>query len=277
MRIARVFPRRTKQTPSDEMVFVGDPPFWHIECVQVFVSCTFTWDLPEANRLAASWAAKGYRVSLGGPALGDPGGEFVPGRFLAKGITITSRGCVRRCPWCLAWRREGNIRTLPIRAGHIVQDNNLLACPRSHIEAVLEMLAEQKEPATFSGGLDARLLEPWFARRLSEMRIKQIFTAFDAPGHETVMRRAIGLLLEHGLSRRKVRCFVLVGFDGDTQSKALSRLEAVWEAGGLPFAMFYRDAHDARPRVPEAWRRLVREWTRPAAMFAEHALEGNEP
>jgi len=162
---------------------------------------------------------------------------------------------------------------LPIRPGHNVQDNNLLACPRSHIEAVLDMLAGQKEPATFSGGLDARLLRSWFARRLSEMRVAQVFTAFDAPAHETAMRRAVGLLRENGLTRRQVRCFVLIGFDGDTQVAARSRLEAVWNAGGLPFAMFYRGENDARPRVPDAWHNLVREWTRPAAMFARHAAD----
>ena len=36
-----------------------------------------------------------------------PGTEFVPGRFLAKGVTITSRGCPRRCPFCFVPGREG--------------------------------------------------------------------------------------------------------------------------------------------------------------------------
>ena len=40
-------------------------------------------------------------------------------------------------------------------------DNNLLACSREHVEAVLDMLAAQPRAARFTGGIDARLCEPW--------------------------------------------------------------------------------------------------------------------
>jgi len=107
MKMIRVFPRRTKWTPTDDLAFVGDPPLWEVPDLQVSVSVTFTWDLPEAARLQRAWKAKMMhqrsRVSIayGGPALGDPGGEFVPGRFVKEGVTVTSRGCSKNCPWCL--------------------------------------------------------------------------------------------------------------------------------------------------------------------------------
>ena len=47
----RVFPRRTKWTPDDELAFVGDPPLFRPKERVVNISVTFTWDLPEANRL----------------------------------------------------------------------------------------------------------------------------------------------------------------------------------------------------------------------------------
>ena len=66
--IARVFPRRTSATPDDETAFVGDPPLFLPAVKEVHVSCTFTWDRPEAQRLARAWASQGYDVRLGGPA-----------------------------------------------------------------------------------------------------------------------------------------------------------------------------------------------------------------
>ena len=38
------------------------------------------------------------------------GGDFVPGRYLAPGYVITSRGCPNRCWFCSVWRREGALR-----------------------------------------------------------------------------------------------------------------------------------------------------------------------
>ena len=68
MRIARVFPRRTSATPDDELAFVGDPPLFLPTADEVHVSCTFTWDRPQAQRLARAWANHGYTVRIGGPA-----------------------------------------------------------------------------------------------------------------------------------------------------------------------------------------------------------------
>ena len=66
-------------------------------------------------------------------------GEFGPGCFLHNSITIIRRGCIRKCPWCHVPAREGRIRELEhITPGHIVQDNNLLACSKSHINKVFE-------------------------------------------------------------------------------------------------------------------------------------------
>ena len=54
--IARVFPRRTKATPVDELAFIGDPGLFvdDMNITEVHVSVTFSWDLPEADRLASA-------------------------------------------------------------------------------------------------------------------------------------------------------------------------------------------------------------------------------
>ena len=65
--------------------------------IPVHVSVTFTWDKREGERLAKSWSRFYDDVAIGGPAYNDPGGEFVPGQYMKTGVTITSRGCPKRC------------------------------------------------------------------------------------------------------------------------------------------------------------------------------------
>ena len=92
-RILRVFPRRTKQTPTDDMAFVGDPGLFMPDADEVHVSVTFTWDKSEAERLAESWGKHYGTVKVGGPAYGDRGDTFTPGMYVKEGVTFTSRGC----------------------------------------------------------------------------------------------------------------------------------------------------------------------------------------
>ena len=73
----RVFPRRTKWTPIDELAFIGDPPLFRPEKQSVYVSCVFTWDKDECERLKRSWLRFYSDVRVGGPAYNDPGDEFI--------------------------------------------------------------------------------------------------------------------------------------------------------------------------------------------------------
>lgn len=261
MRFLRVFPRRTKWTPVDDLAFVGDPPLFRPDVDAVHVSCTFTWDLPEARRLREAWAQFYPRVKLGGPALGDPGGEFVPGRYVKPGVVITSRGCPKACHWCFVPRREEGIRELPITDGWIVQDNNLLACSRRHIEAVFEMLRRQRKGAIFSGGLDTTLLQPWHAELLASIRLSEVWVACDTATRMRWLRYAGELLGD--LPVRKRRCYVLIGYGSESLSMAERRLEAVYALGFLPFAQLYRS--ETPIGWSREWRALAKKWSRPAA------------
>jgi len=266
--ILRVFPRRTSMTPTDPLAFVGLPPLFRPqadEVDEVHVSVTFTWEVEEGRHLRDAWAQYYPVVKIGGPAVDtDPPGEFTPGLYVKSGVTFTSRGCPRRCPWCFVPKREGAIRELEVQPGWIVQDNNLLATSRSHQEQVFKMLRSQKRAVSFPGGLDSRLLTDWAVDQLRTLKIGQMFFAADSQaGLENL--RGIRERLSF-LSRHELRCYVLLAFDGESCEEALSRLEAVWDMGFIPFAQLYRDF---RRRIPYSaeWRALVRTWSRPAAMI----------
>ena len=258
--LIRVFPRRTKWTPIDDMAFVGDPPLMRPGADEVHVSVTFTWDRREALRLCDAWRQHYRLVRVGGPAFNDPGGDFVPSRYIKEGVTITSRGCPFHCPWCSVPQREGALRELPIADGWIVQDNNLLACSRSHIEAVFDMLRRQRYAAVFSGGLDLRLLEPCHVDLLGTIRVASVWVACDSPKALRLLNKARTLLADLPIKKR--RCYVLVGFE-EGIADAEKRLQAVYGAGFLPFAQLYRNG---QPKAWSAeWRALARKWSRPAA------------
>lgn len=263
----RVFPRRTSMTPTDDMVFIGDPPLLRPEADEVHVSCCFTWDIEEAYRLQEAWSLYYDDVKIGGPAISGSRGEFILGRYVKEGVIFTHRGCNRKCPWCLVPEYEGPIQLLDMQSGWIVQDNNLLACPREHQEAVFEMLRQQKKRVSFLGGLDTRLIDDWVVGQLQTLRIEQVFLAADTEGALKPLGEAVKRL--PFLNRRQLRCYVLIAFNGETITEATRRLETVWKIGCLPFAQLFQPP-DKYIEYSYEWRRLARTWSRPAAMFSLH-------
>jgi len=256
--ILRVFPAQTSVTPSDDLCRFDEPGLFDPpECDEVHVSCVFTWHRGRANRLAEAWSKCHANVKIGGPAFGDRGGEFVPSRYLQFGNIITSRGCPERCWFCDVWRREGNVRELPIVRGWRVHDSNLLACSRHHQEAVFRMLEDQRNRPEFVGGLQAARLTEWHIKWLRRLKPRRMYFAYDTADDLEPLRSA-GKLLE---GFKELYCYVLIGYPGDSVTAAETRLHETIAAGFLPFAMLYRDSAGC---ADNTWRRFQREWCRPA-------------
>jgi hypothetical protein len=263
--IARVFPRRTKASPADELAFFDEPPLTldlsHI--AEVHVSVTFTWDVRHAEWLMRQWEPVAP-VKIGGPATGMRGEEFVSGKYLKPGYVITSRGCPNRCWFCSVWRRDGNVRELPITEGWNVLDDNLLATSPAHQQKVFEMLLRVKSAdrrVEFTGGLEAAKLEGWHVTWLRRIKPKQMFFAYDTPDDYEPLVNAGKLL--HEFPAKSKRCYVLIGGRDDTISKAELRLVATMGAGFLPMAMLYRDG---KHEPTTEWKQFQRQWARPALM-----------
>ena len=261
--LIRVFPTKTNDCPNDDYAFFGQPPLWIPEdSTEVHVSCTFTWGRARAEQLAMQWEAIGLPVKIGGVAYGERGEEFVAGRYLKKGITITSRGCPNRCWFCSVWKRDGDIRELPIQDGWEIFDDNLLACSDQHIKDVFEMLKRQLHRARLRGGIEPKLLKPWHVELFKEAKIQDAYLAYDTPSDLEPLHHASRLLKEgYEHPENKFYCYVLCGFKGDTIDKAESRLREVWTLGMFPIAMFYRDETKT---IDAEWARFVRGWSRPA-------------
>lgn len=263
--IIRVFPRKTKWTPTDDLAFVGEPPLFEVPDLPVHISVVFTWDMEIATSLIDPWRRKtGRNPLIAGPAWGtmDIGiNDFIPGQYIKSGVTFTSRGCPKNCPWCLVSKREGKLREINIAPGYRVQDNNLLACSQPHIEMVFDMLRQQKKGIVFSGGLDIDYLEPWHVELLKSIKINELWVACDCEKDLKRLDKAADLLAD--FPEEKKRCYVMIGFNDETQNAAEARCEAVYSKGFLPFAQLYRSPL-SKCEYPAGWKALQRKWSRPA-------------
>ena len=212
LRILRVFPRKTMATPDDPLAFVGEPPEGTagLDVDEIHVSVTFTADLEKASRLADLWQKKlpTTRVLVGGPACGDPGGEFTPGKYLKPGYLITSRGCPNRCKLCFVPKREGSLRELEVKVGNNLLDNNILACSEKHISEVFGRLKNSSSPVLLTGGLEARRVTDRVVAKLWQLRPNRMFLAYDRPGDLDALVAAGVKLRYADFTRRHCYCYV---------------------------------------------------------------------
>ena len=157
--------------------------------------------------------------------------------------------------------------------GNIFQDNNLLLADQRHVDKVITMLQRLNLRATFAGGLDASLLTDSFADQLRGLKIGQIFLACDTDDALDPLARAISKLR---LPMQKLRCYVLLGFYGESLEKGVRRFMRVWELGVMPFAQLYQPPNEYI-KYPHRWREVARTWSRPAAMKSLNKLSTAAP
>jgi len=141
---------------------------------------------------------------------------------------FTTRGCIRKCPFCIVPEKEGKIRIVGDIYDFwdreskelVILDNNILAIP-NHFEMICCQLMQEDLKVDFNQGLDHRLLNNEIAEMLKSLRYKEYRFAFDDPMQEKSVKKAINTLRKHGINRSM--WYVLVGFDS-TYDEDLSRL-----------------------------------------------------
>lgn len=262
MNIARVFPRKTNMSPTDELAFFGLPTVENLamEIDKVHISVTFSWDMEKAEELYEAWQILGVPVEIGGPAFDDRMGDFNPGMYVKQGVVFTSRGCSKDCWFCSVPRcSHGVIRELPIYDGWNICDDNILGTSEAHFRAVIDMLSRQKERAVFSGGLEPAFLQSWQAELLKKINPKTMYTAYDTKDDYEAIRQMASIFWDAGFSPKghQIKCYCLCGYEGDSFDDAEKRMNQIMDVGFLPFAMLYRDESG---QTREEWRKFQREW-----------------
>jgi len=192
-----------------------------------YASCVFTWNAKRKATVPEGAIIGGPGIDLKAQLSPEvehmkPDYSLYPNiapPWKDASIGFTSRGCIRRCPWCIVpdkesggikpwariyefWdRRHKKIKLL---------DNNLLATPNWR-QTMEDLIAEDVE-VDFNQGLDIRLLNEENLDYLKRVKARELRFAFDHIGYEKALREGIELLLANGLGSRKLSFYFLYGF-----------------------------------------------------------------
>jgi len=181
-------------------------------------------------------------------------------------LGFLTRGCIRKCPWCLVPEKEGDlhayadIEEFTRHRDVVLMDNNVLAS--EHGMRQIEKIAAMSLRVDFNQGLDARLIDDAAARLLAKVKwLKPIRLACDSTDMIPHIQKAVGLLRWHNVTPRAYFVYILVKDIGD----ALERVRFLKMLNVDPFAQPYRDFR--ANTEPSAEQKAFARWVNHKAIF----------
>lgn len=161
-------------------------------------------------------------------------------------IGFITRGCIRKCPWCIVPKKEGmicpyrewqDIKRRDTECRDIVfMDNNVLA--HEHGIKQMERMIGQNIRIDFNQGMDARLITPEVAEIMSRLKwIRFIRMSCDTDAMLDTVIEKIELLKRHGVKPYRVFVYLLVQDIKSAENRAL----VLRDVGADVFAQPYRD------------------------------------
>lgn len=244
------------------------PPL--VDYSKAYISCIF---YQNASAVSSYARMLDCDVTIGGigishDKLPDEIEHIMPDYFLYGidfSMGFTSRGCNRKCPWCVVPSKEGGIKdNAPISEflydGHnkvVLMDNNFQASPRWREN--LAFIIENELKVNFNQGLDIRLVTKEFASILSRtkyyswnFKTRSLHFAFDTMKVERAVKRGIKKLIAAGVPARNLMFYVLVGYD-TTLKEDLYRVQVLKDLGVHPFIMIFNRKQDPQLRRLARW------------------------
>lgn len=225
---------------------VKDPDLIH-------VSCIFQKNKEQALGLKQFYPDS--EIIFGGSGINynvlDPRIEFIKPDYDLYPSTYsqgyTTRGCVKRCPFCIVHDKEGKLT----RHQHIkefyderfdrvmLMDNNILADKEWFFEQTDFIL--ENDLKILEHGMDIHYLDKEIAERLSELKFaKTIHFAFDKMEDKKAVLHGIQLLKDAEINlKQNVQFYVLVGYN-TSHKEDLYRCNLLKKEGTNAFVMPYQ-------------------------------------
>lgn len=238
---------------------VGDAVEWysgidHYDRVYMSKVFTFTPDdgrVIQANEIIKGGTGYGIYTDLFCDEV-EPDYSLYPISKWYDGKTaygFLTRGCIRKCPWCIVPQKEGGIRpcrdietVLQDKKKAILMDNNILACDHglTQIEKIIKLGCK----VDFNQGLDTRLVTDEVAQMLCRVKwISQIRFSCDTLAGLDYLLAAIDKLNYCGVKNYRIFVYVLVR-DVEEANFICDHLKKI---GVDPFAQPYRDYDGGEP------------------------------
>ena len=185
-----------------------------------------------------------------------------------RSIVFTSRGCIRKCQFCVVPKVEGGMRDEkpsildlmhPSHKKVTIWDNHFLASP--YAKSMLKELIDHGIEADFNQGLDARLMDEETAGLLADVKSKSIHMAYDWPWEGPYIKKAIELMANAGYKKKNLIFYMLYNFwdeqhkKGDTPEDFLLRLKNLmkWGASVYPMRFIPLDSLTRTGYVSPLW------------------------
>ena len=186
-----------------------------------------------------------------------------------------SRGCIRKCPFCLVRDKEGYIHSVepsnlnPNGKWIEVLDNNFFANPEWR--NAVEWLNATKQPVNLHG-VDVIIINEEQCKALNAMKLhKGVHIAWDLP--QLDLKPKLEEVVKW-IKPYKLTCYVLVGFNS-TMDQDLYRLRTLKELGITPFVQPYRDFKNERN--PSMYEKDLARWANKMWLFKSFDFKDFEP
>lgn len=241
---------------------------------------TFTPDYPDYNwggQCEVIRGGTGYDISSRLPAEIErsTGMDYSIYPDCDRSIQFFSRGCIRKCPFCLVREKEGYITPVePVdlnpRGKRIeVLDNNFFANPEW--KSAIDYLLKAKQKVNLHG-VDIRIMDEEQAHYLNKLRMdRAVHIAWDIPTLDLTDKfREVTKYI----NPRKLMCYVLVDFNS-TPEQDLYRIERCREYGIMPFVMPYRGYDNRQP--PSQYAKDLAHWCNRKVYFKSPTFADFEP
>lgn len=214
-------------------------PLWHDKYNKIYCSSIFTWTDKSMVTSDMICGGTGFDLITKLPS------EIEMVR-VKKNRGFTTRGCIRKCPFCVVPEKEGRIKVYgdiyDLWDGKskkiILYDNNILALPK-HFEKICQQLQKENLTVDFNQGLDIKLLTDQVCYLLKKTKIMILRFAWDQTKDEKIITQKVKLLQKHGfISHNHCIFYMLIGFN-TSYKEDLYRRNKINEWSYDAFVMVY--------------------------------------
>ena len=186
-------------------------------------------------------------------------------------IGFTTRGCIRKCPFCIVWKKEGKFHRLydsPSEAlNHIIGDNttgkvilldNNILADKEWFMALADEIIKRNLKVEFSQGLDIRLLDEEIAQKIAKMKSFSSWKfAFDSMNYKDAVLKGIKMLNDAGFKVRSKALFYVYCNDDESVDDAVERCRILKSNNATAYSMINADVKQT-DRM-----KALKRWTRP--------------